>query len=219
MKKLERAGAPRFCRLIELSSLYDNYRFNEPWDSPHNQALQNEIYTDWISCPSYATGSKTPYKLVVGKGTAFEIGKKISSDDISDGTSNTIGLVEDIQNPVNFFESDDLCIDDAIKLFNNSTKQNWAHFREHFFTIEYIGFHFCKLDGSVHCWPVNPTSKIDESAFLINDGKQINLDSNSLQIFEIRWGRIVSLLIYVVLCFWPLSWKRNRADKAQDSNS
>ena len=161
----------------------------------------------------------TPYKLVVGPGTAFVVDGKILSSDCTDGAENTIGVVEDIQNPVELFEPADLTVGDAIKLFNNSNKENFAHIRDEFFSFEYVGFHFAKLDGSVHRWPVNPRNKIDERAFLIADGKPVDLEANASQSRQIKWGRVLSLVAYIVLWFWPLVWARDRGNTKQESEA
>jgi len=204
---------------MDMDSLRASYRFDEPWDSPSNAALQKEISSYLFGCPAHDTDSKTPYKLVVGAGTAFEDDRKVLVSDCVDGIENTIGIVEDIQNPVDFFKPEDMSVDDAIKLFNNSSKKNCAHVRDEFFTREYVGFHFTKLDGSVHRWPVNPKNKIDERAFLIADGKPIDLDVDASQLREIKWGRVLSLIAYILLWFWPLAWAGDQASQEQESES
>jgi hypothetical protein len=55
---------------LEEEALYDQYDFDQPWDSPENLALANlmpQVYT----CPSdmLATGSETSYTMVVGPDT------------------------------------------------------------------------------------------------------------------------------------------------------
>lgn len=76
--------------LLGYGDLYNEYRFDEPWDSPQNSKLINRM-------PSiYKTGVQpeskvTPFKIPVGKG-AFDYGDGTQPQiqDFLDGTSNTI---------------------------------------------------------------------------------------------------------------------------------
>ena len=195
---------------MEMDSSGFRYRFDEPWDSANNAAMQTR-FSDWtFQCPSHQTGSKTPYKLVAGKGTAFEVNGKVAFNECVDGADFTVALVEDIQNPVEYFKPEDLSVDEAIELFNNTSKKHAAHIRDHFFSIEYVGFHFASLDGSLHRWPVNPKGQVDERAFLIADGKPDNLDVDGRKLREMKWSRVISLVVYIGLCFWPLVWLRKK---------
>jgi hypothetical protein len=187
------------------------YRFDEPWNSPNNAAIQKRFADSMMfKCPSHPTGSKTPYKLVAGKGTAFEVNGTIGFADCLDGADVTVALVEDIQNPVELFEPTDLSVEEAVELFINSNKKNAAHIRDNFSSIEYVGFNFALLDGSQHRWPVNPDGRIDKRAFLIANGKPKNLDVIGRVHREIQWGRMISLAVYIGLCFWPYLWLREK---------
>src|SRR5262249_3028789 len=75
--------------------LYNEFRLDEPWDSPHNKKLLEkmpEVYAP-------VTGKtkqpySTYYQVFTGPGTVFDGKEKIRIPDILDGTSNTILLVE-----------------------------------------------------------------------------------------------------------------------------
>jgi hypothetical protein len=91
---------------VEQMQLYDRYRFDEPWDGPHNKELLREmppIYRD----PIYAGANDTctHYAVVAGSGTAFPLEPRKPATfrsergltaamagfrDIRDGTSNTL---------------------------------------------------------------------------------------------------------------------------------
>ena len=94
---------------MEQKGLYDQYRFNEPWDSPHNKALAAQMPSVY-ACPSEGLPSsgRTSYAMFVGP-HAFSPGpkgRKIS--EISDGCSNTIMVAEAVDAHINWMEPRDL---------------------------------------------------------------------------------------------------------------
>ncbi|MBM4090555.1 MAG: DUF1559 domain-containing protein [Planctomycetes bacterium] len=80
---------------VEQAALYDQYRFDEPWDSEHNKKLAATMPAVFKAPGSKAVGEgKTNYLAVVGDQYAFakEKGRRIA--EFPDGTSNTIMVVE-----------------------------------------------------------------------------------------------------------------------------
>ncbi|MAV34344.1 MAG: hypothetical protein CMJ59_02705 [Planctomycetaceae bacterium] len=81
---------------LEQQAIYDDYRFDEPWDSPHNSQVTAQPVPIY-SCPS-SNGSpgntQTSYMLITGKETLFEGQQATSFGKITDGTANTILAVE-----------------------------------------------------------------------------------------------------------------------------
>jgi hypothetical protein len=84
--------------LIESSGLYEQFKLDEPWDSPNNIRLlpkMPEVYAP----PPGKVCKVPPYHTVchvfVGKGTAFEGREGLRlREDFPDGTSNTFMIVE-----------------------------------------------------------------------------------------------------------------------------
>jgi hypothetical protein len=83
---------------IEQEALYRQFRLDEPWDSPHNIGLLEQmpaIYGVPNGAPVSAVPHTTFYQAIVGPGTAFEPGATIHlPKDFPDGSSNTIVVVE-----------------------------------------------------------------------------------------------------------------------------
>jgi len=83
----------------EGTKLWSQWRFDEPWDSAHNQSLWDELGPPY-DCPVArrnrppGTPQRADYLAVVGPGMAWEAGKCLSLHDFADGGSNTILLVE-----------------------------------------------------------------------------------------------------------------------------
>lgn len=78
---------------LEESELYDQFHMDEPWDSEHNKKLIDQMPAVYRAPGSKLT-NKTNYLTPIGKGAAFESGKKLTFFTITDGTSNTIMVVE-----------------------------------------------------------------------------------------------------------------------------
>ena len=78
---------------LEQQNLYDQFHLDEPWDSEHNKALISKMPGVFRN-PNGRVQFKTNYLLPVGPGTIFEKNESLGMRDITDGTSNTIMLVE-----------------------------------------------------------------------------------------------------------------------------
>jgi len=93
--------------------VYAQYRFNEPWDSPHNSALASQMPRAY-ACPSDTSpgGSTTSYAMLVGP-HAFSTGPKGRRvAEIRDGLSNTIAVAEAADAHINWMEPRDIKAED-----------------------------------------------------------------------------------------------------------
>jgi uncharacterized protein (TIGR03067 family) len=96
--------------------LYKQFKLDEPWDSKHNKKLLAKIpkvYASLGLAPEDA--HVTFYQVFVGNGAAFQEKMDITIRDITDGTSNTIFVVE-AWNPVPWTKPADLPYDPAKEL-------------------------------------------------------------------------------------------------------
>jgi prepilin-type processing-associated H-X9-DG protein len=82
---------------LEQQRLYEQYNFDEPWDSPNNKIVGNTAIPVY-SCPTDPSSgtlpNQTSYMVVTGPNTVFNGGQAARMRDILDGTSNTILVVE-----------------------------------------------------------------------------------------------------------------------------
>ena len=82
---------------MEQQALYDQFHLDEPWDSEHNKTLiprMPEFYLDPSSGRLPAEG-RTHYLGVKGEGMLFNgTDKGVVIESVSDGTSNTIAIVQ-----------------------------------------------------------------------------------------------------------------------------
>jgi hypothetical protein len=92
---------------IEQNSLYQQFKLDEPWDSPNNIRLLSQMPRTYM-LPGQTDPTVTHYQVFVGPGTMFDPAKqRIKITDIQDGTSNTIAAVEAAV-PVPWTKPDDL---------------------------------------------------------------------------------------------------------------
>ena len=99
---------------LEQRQLYDEFRLNEPWDSEHNRKLISRMPAIFRPAnEKLAAEGKTKFVMPLGERTIAPDEKRpISFRDITDGTSNTIMLVEaDDEHAVVWTKPDDLEID------------------------------------------------------------------------------------------------------------
>jgi hypothetical protein len=79
---------------IDQQPLYDQFHQDEPWDSPHNKTLLARMPATFRSPRSNAAVGMTTYLGVAGPHGIFAGTKPVRLQDITDGTSRTIMLVE-----------------------------------------------------------------------------------------------------------------------------
>ena len=83
---------------VEQKPLYEKFHLDEPWDSPHNRELikrMPEIYQDPEPKIRGAAGDgKTTIVVPIGAGTVFDTKEGVMFREITDGTSNTLLIVE-----------------------------------------------------------------------------------------------------------------------------
>jgi beta-lactamase regulating signal transducer with metallopeptidase domain len=79
---------------IEQKSLYDQYKMDEPWDSPANQKVLAAMPVIYRSPPDERPTTNASYFALTGPKTMFSGKDGIRIAKILNGTSNTIMLVE-----------------------------------------------------------------------------------------------------------------------------
>lgn len=83
---------------MEQQALYDQYRFDEPWDGPNNSRLHEVMVPAFVD-PNSSDDSMgyTNYVVVNGPNTMFPGAESVALGDVPDGASNTI-LVTSLAN-------------------------------------------------------------------------------------------------------------------------
>jgi len=98
-----------FCDNREL---YEQYRFDEPWNGPHNSLLADKLHpsTNPYSCPSDVEGTQTSYVVIVGPRTLWPGSTSVGFDA---GSSDTLLVLEIRDSGIGWMEPRDLEFDEA----------------------------------------------------------------------------------------------------------
>ena len=99
---------------LECQDIYDRYRFDEPWNSPNNRRLAADAETPTpYQCPADQQAAKgaTSYVAVTGDDTLWPLDQSLTFDDVADGISRTILVVELSNSGVPWMEPRDLPFD------------------------------------------------------------------------------------------------------------
>jgi Protein of unknown function (DUF1559) len=151
---------------LEQQELYKQFKLDEPWDSPHNKKLIGKMPKVFISRaadPKLAAAGKTVYLAPIGLNTIFPGTATVKITEVTDGTSNTVLLVEgDDSRAVIWTKPDDLEFNPKIPakgLRNHRGK----------------GYLLLFADGSVHFLSSSVTPEVLRTIFTRNGGEVVNL--------------------------------------------
>ncbi|MDP7020355.1 MAG: DUF1559 domain-containing protein [Pirellulaceae bacterium] len=115
------------------AALNKRYNFDEPWDSPQNIALANNM-PPVFACPSDLVAqqnNESSYRIVIGRGTAFPgVNKSVSFAQITDGLSTTALVVEMPAAGTSWIEPDEPSIDSLQFAINGYTGNEVGSFHE-----------------------------------------------------------------------------------------
>jgi prepilin-type processing-associated H-X9-DG protein len=143
-------------------SLYQKFHLDEPWDSPHNKPLADEMPTVF-ACPSDPLAQKlTPYQVVVDPRSIFTgepSGVPLSS--VTDGTSSTILFAEAIR-AVPWSKPEELSLTSVEPFLGMGSKHPGV-------------FNMAMADGSVRFFPTSgPTAGSPETlkALVTRNGRE-----------------------------------------------
>jgi hypothetical protein len=151
---------------LDQSALYEQYRFDEPWDGPHNSQL-HATPMPVLACPSDRSSKarNTSYLAVVGSKAAWLGEQPAGAADFPDGMESTILVVEVADSGIHWMEPRDLNYDDmSFKLNDRASRSISSH-------------HTKPGEGDLGVWPWTKTVPYAHVAFADGWAKRIRGDT------------------------------------------
>ena len=165
---------------LDRNDIYDQYRFDEPWDGPNNRKLAERnpmVYR----CPtiersrsslwrnSADQNASTHYLVLTGDQTPFPGPRATKIEDIGDGTSNTILVVEvDRENVVPWMAPRDIDPASFIRILSEENKDRTQHPG---------GMNITFADGSVKFIKASVNRNTLEALMTVNGSEKIAADA------------------------------------------
>ena len=136
---------------LDEPTLYEKYRFEEPWNGPNNRLLMDQIPVAY-RCPSASPNRHgggaapkddawfTQYVVVSDEKTAFPGSRAMNTKRIEDGASNTLLVVELDLECVHWMAPSDIDVPGFERVLNANSKSRTQHTG---------GLHAAMADGHV----------------------------------------------------------------------
>jgi type II secretory pathway pseudopilin PulG len=136
---------------MESQPYFVLYDFSEAWNGPNNSQLARHM-SPCYRCPADSVSSPlmTNYVAIVGNGTMWPGSKSSTLEDITDGASDTIMVVEISNSDIHWMEPRDLPIEELETWLDpNHTPRIFGHHIDGSFVMH--------ADGSIELLPRNVT--------------------------------------------------------------
>lgn len=207
---------------LDEQALYDQYRFDEPWDGPHNRRLLDQMPAIY-RCPAEIVtrntpGNTTSYVAVTGARTAWPGSAGRTRGEILDGTTTTLQLVEASELRIPWLEPRDPSLEEWLELAADAEAWPRGHITTDTWTMWSVGRHVAERDGTTEFVGHHLTRDDWTRLWQIEDGGQ-DLDE------EYVWprgdvrsrfragalSRVIGLVTLVGLTLLPAFWLRSLA--------
>jgi prepilin-type processing-associated H-X9-DG protein len=153
---------------VEQQAIYNQLDLNEPWNSPKNQAF-NGVAIQTYRCPSDPNAFGCSYVALVGPSTVLQAGNGVSMTGITDGTANTIMVVEVQGRTRSWMEPVDIDVTKMSYLINGGTTEPGS--------FHPGGANAAFADGSVRFLSGTLDKRTFESMTTISGGEPVSMGS------------------------------------------
>ncbi|WP_169975109.1 DUF1559 domain-containing protein [Tautonia rosea] len=154
---------------LEQAQLYDQYRFDEPWDGPNNRKLLEQIPPVYRVPDANTDPTHAAYFAFVGPATLMgEPGKGTHLRDVRDGTSNTLAIVES-KRPIPWTQPEDIPFAFELKDVRNAPVPDLGGFWEE-------GFQAAFADGSVRFLANSINADVLRALITRSGGEVVSVD-------------------------------------------
>jgi prepilin-type processing-associated H-X9-DG protein len=207
---------------MEEAVLYKQYKFGEPWDGPNNRKLAARMPSTF-RCPTESAdatrlSTHTSYFAVAGPETAWPTIATSKTSQFRDGTATTIMLVEASAQNVHWMDPRDIDINEAVKLLTTSRRTGHWRASDGFLTTTYAENAYRNVtfaDG--HCEWLGPlqSASLAKALLTVSGGEKIPenweyFGGDASYTTVIKWGKVWSLMLFVILSLIPVAWLRRR---------
>lgn len=187
---------------LEQQALYDKYDFTEPWDGPNNRKLAMAMPAVYRCPQRRGLRPTTSYVAVVGPKTAWPGAEPTSTNDVSDGTCNTILVVEVVPGSgMPWMAPRDLSLEDALHGVDGDREFaiGSRHPRDGGLLWQpQPGAWVAFADGTIHWLPRECPPDVLEALFSI-DGGEAYVEPNDVVARRIHWPRLLGRVAVVVI--------------------
>ncbi|MBI1324578.1 DUF1559 domain-containing protein [bacterium] len=165
---------------LDRNDIYEQYRFDEPWDGPNNRKLVDRNPTSY-RCPAVRRSrwrfwnepktddTLTSYVVLTGDETPFPASRATKLNEIPDGTSNTMMVVEaNREIAVPWTAPRDIAPAEFIRLLNQGKPESDRHSG---------GMNVAFADGSVRFLRKQTDRKTLEALSTARGGEKIPADA------------------------------------------
>lgn len=153
--------------LLGKQQHYNEYRFDEPWNGPHNSKLSQQIGS-LFNCPDECRlnhqqeTSMTSYVAVVGPNTIWPGTQVVTLGDVTDGPRKTIQVAEVTHSGIHWMEPRDLELSQMASTINSESEVGISSVHENGANVAFADSHIGFLSDGL------PTDTI--KALLTRDG-------------------------------------------------
>ena len=155
---------------IDQVELYNAYRFDEPWDGPNNRKLADRMPRLYAITGEDRPGNVTTnYLAVVGPETVWRLNDGMKWDDVTDGTSNTILIVENVGANVHWMEPRDL----------NFADMDFTLKSKNGISSRYVDPAVAMMDGIIRRLSPNMSPQTLRALLTANGGEKLSVDPNT----------------------------------------
>lgn len=174
-------------------ALYDRYRFDEPWNSPLNREIANEM-PDVYRCPSRTDRMPhTSYVAITGEQTMWPDGRGRSKAELADAPDSTVLLTEFEPTGIHWMAPDDVGFLDAVRLLSSDFAHSpRGHKPDHFFFDHPpVDGHMLFSNGQVQIVGFGVSEEVATSLLTFNGGE--NISPRDLMSHPYRMSRRVQM--------------------------
>jgi type II secretory pathway pseudopilin PulG len=203
---------------MEQRALHSQIALDQPWNSSINRGYTVDMQVETYRCPAHGTAAATGHYLaVVGERTAWPPGRGRKLDEVTDGTANTVMVIEAPWMGVSWAEPRDLSFDEAVEYLTRKPKAGEIAHVVHpgFFYKPQPVVHGVFMNGWPRALPL-PLPRETAVALLTVDGGE-PIDEAAFDVeraAELDYGRCYAFGAFVVLAVAPaMRLRRRRRDR------